>query len=153
MGKSEDAAHMEPNAWPFRHRCLRSGNCCSRPSGRVRLSPDELSSLAERLGLTPEAFRSRYCSPGPGDDLLLKDGPRAPECVFLERDGLRSRCSVYEQRPAHCRSFPHWPELREPGPALDEFLRFCPGAEPREGPASPGAESAPPGHGPKNPKS
>ncbi len=118
------------SAWPFRHRCRRSGNCCSRPEGRVRLSPSDVLAIAELLGLEAEAFRARYCRSGPGEDLLLKDGPRAPECVFLEREGWQARCQVYPARPGHCRSFPHWPDLREPGPALDEFLRFCPGAEP-----------------------
>ena len=98
----------------------------------MRLAPEEIAPLAELQGLTPEAFLARYCSPGPGQDWLLKAGPRAPECVFLEREGPGTRCRVYEARPGHCRSFPRWPELRKPGPALDEFLRFCPGASPRD---------------------
>ena len=77
--------------------------------------------------MTVAGFRSRYLVAG-GDRLVEGLGGR---CVFL-RDGAEAACGIYAVRPAKCRSWPFWPELREPGPALDEAMRLCPGIEPLE---------------------
>ena len=49
--------------------------------------------------------------------------------MFLE-DGREAGCRIYPVRPERCRTWPFWPELREPGPALEEAQRFCPGIQP-----------------------
>ncbi len=114
--------------YPFRFSCKRSGNCCARPEGRVRITETEIPAIAECLDLGVDAFRSRFLVAGPDGDWLLKMGLSAA-CVFLEHhEGLAS-CAIYEARPGHCRTFPFWGELREDGPMLRSALRFCPGME------------------------
>lgn len=113
----------------FRFQCQRSGNCCSRPEGRVRISEEEIPAIAALVGLEVDGFRARYLVAGPGGDSLLKSG-LGPACIFLQKQEGRATCGIYEARPSHCRSFPYWDELRRDGPALREALRFCPGMEP-----------------------
>ncbi|MEM7408934.1 MAG: YkgJ family cysteine cluster protein [Myxococcota bacterium] len=109
--------------FPFRHRCLRSGNCCSRPGGQVRVTPDDARHIADHLGMTEAAFRSRYVDVR-GDRLAA--GPTSA-CVFLE-GGRPSRCTIYPVRPERCRSWPYWEELRDPTERAAAF-RVCPGLE------------------------
>ena len=120
---------MKPaeSEFPFRFRCQRSGNCCARPEGFVRVSQEDVRRIAGELGLSPAAFRSRYVA-ADGKRLLEQPGG---SCVFLE-PGQPASCRIHAVRPARCRSWPFWPELREDTHALREARRFCPGIIPVE---------------------
>lgn len=119
---------MSDADYPFRFRCKRSGNCCTRPEGRVRIAESDVAPLAAALEINESGFRSRFLDPGPGEHWLVRMSPDGA-CPFFARDGRLGACTVYAARPAHCRSFPHWDELRSDGPALREAARFCPGLE------------------------
>lgn len=122
--------------FPFRFTCRRSGNCCSIPGGIVRVTADEVAAIAGHLGIAVEAFRSRYLQP---DGVRLKDG-LGHRCVFL-LDGAEASCGIYPVRPAKCREWPFWPELRTDPELLAVVQRTCPGLEPIE-PLEPGGEPA-----------
>ena len=124
-------------AFPFRFRCRRSGNCCARPEGVVRVSAEDVARIAAHLGLSEAGFRSRYLS-ADGEGLVPGLGDR---CVFLA-DGRESRCTIYPVRPERCRSWPFWPELRDSPRALAEACRLCPGIEPDVPQALPRRDSA-----------
>ena len=109
--------------FPFRFRCQRSGNCCARPEGVVRVSAADIARIAAHLGVTEPAVRSRYIAAS-GDRLIEGLGSR---CVFLE-DGSHASCSIYRARPERCHSWPFWDEHRDPA-ALAEAVRTCPGIE------------------------
>lgn len=115
----------EKPGYAFRFRCRRSGNCCSRPEGVVRVGEDDVRRIARHLGMPEAAFRSRYLAP-PGDRLADGLGGR---CVFLE-DGGTTRCTIHPVRPERCRTWPFWPELRDDPRALRQARRLCPGIEP-----------------------
>ena len=122
---SEYACPVEPvSDYPFRFHCKRSGNCCSLPEGVVRVTPEDVERIACHLGLEVQAFRSRYLAAS-GDRLIDGQGGR---CVFLE-DGNQTSCQIYPVRPAKCRSWPYWPELKHDPEALREACRMCPGIE------------------------
>jgi hypothetical protein len=55
--------------FPFRFRCRRSGNCCARPEGTVRVSEADVARIAAHLGMKDAAFRSRYVAAS-GDRLV-----------------------------------------------------------------------------------
>ncbi|MCA8941377.1 MAG: YkgJ family cysteine cluster protein [Planctomycetes bacterium] len=110
-------------------RCRRSGNCCSRPGGFVRVSDDDVDAMSRHLGLERRAFRSRFVD---GDRLKSGLGSR---CVLLE-DGSAASCSVYPVRPEKCRTWPFWPEVLRDERSLAEASRVCPGIEVLEWPAS-----------------
>jgi hypothetical protein len=109
--------------FPFRFRCRRSGNCCARPEGVVRVTPDDVARISAHLGMSEAAFRSRYVAAS-GDRLADGLGPR---CVFLA-EGRHASCTIYAARPERCRSWPFWDEHRDPA-ALAAAARICPGIE------------------------
>jgi Fe-S-cluster containining protein len=108
-------------AFPFSFRCQRSGNCCARPDGAVRVGPADVARIAAHLGMTEAAFRSRYVA---ASGHRLADG-LGHRCPFLE-DGRHTRCTIYPARPERCRSWPFWDEHRDPR-ALAAAARGCPG--------------------------
>jgi len=115
----------EQEGYPFRFACRRSGNCCAIPGGFVRVSDRERAAMAEFLGMSEQAFASRYLQP---DGVRLKEG-LGNRCVFL-RDGAHASCGIYEVRPKKCREWPFWPELRDDPALLRLVERTCPGLEP-----------------------
>lgn len=108
--------------FPFAFACRRSGNCCAIPGGFVRTTAAEQQAIADRLGMPLHAFRSRYLQP---DGTTLKDG-LGHRCVFLA-DGAQAGCSIYEVRPARCREWPFWPEVRHDLALRELVRRTCPG--------------------------
>lgn len=119
---------MSPDEFPFMFACRRSGNCCARPGGIVRVDSGEITQLAGHLGIVEAVFRARYVAAS-GDRLLDGFGGR---CVFLE-EGPQAACRVHPARPQQCRDWPFWPELRSDAVALREAMRFCPGIQLRDG--------------------
>lgn len=115
------------DAYPFRFQCQRSGNCCARPEGEVRVGPADVARIAKHLRLSEEAVRSRYLHRR-GDRLIDAPGGR---CVFL-KDGREAACGIYPARPKQCRTWPFWPELLRSPENLREAMRLCPGIQPIE---------------------
>jgi hypothetical protein len=107
----------------FRFRCQRSGNCCARPEGVVRVTPNDVQRIADYLHLEEVALRSRFIAVT-GDRLV--DGPGG-RCPFLA-DGRQTACEIYPVRPQKCRTWPFWEELRDPA-ALRRAARSCPGIQ------------------------
>ncbi len=123
-GKSETDGDAErARTFGFRFRCRRSGNCCARPAGVVRVTDAEVGAMAAARSMSTAGFRSRFVDPR-GD--RLRDGPGG-RCPMLA-DGAVARCTVYEARPAQCRSWPYWPGMRIPA-VVEQARRFCPGIE------------------------
>lgn len=114
------------DGFPFSFKCQRTGNCCSRPKGVVRVSQDDVRRIARHVGLSEAAFRSRYVHPHAE---RLVDG-QGPSCVFLENEGGNIGCAIYPVRPRHCATWPFWDELRDDPNALRQAMRFCPGIVP-----------------------
>ena len=84
------------------YQCQRCGNCCRWP-GFVRISDQEISAIAEHLGLEEHDFIQHYTRLRPQrDGLALIDKPGG-ECVFL--DGID--CAIQKVKPAQCRAFPN----------------------------------------------
>ena len=77
--------------------CQACANCCLVM--RIEMNPDDVELLARRVGMGPADFVEQYTEPGDDDARRIAAVP----CPFL--DG--KRCSVYEDRPADCREFPH----------------------------------------------
>jgi hypothetical protein len=105
-----------------RFECQGTGRCCtSRGSyGYVYLTLKDRQRLAKHLKLTTRAFTQKYCINTDGYFHLndLKEN-----CQFLEGKG----CSVYEARPAQCRTWPFWPENMSAKAWNREVVSFCPG--------------------------
>ncbi len=86
-----------------RYECTRCGTCCRWP-GYVRVTADEVDTIAAFLGLDVYEFLDRYTTLTPDRQGLTlverEDGP----CVFLTEDNL---CRINPVKPTQCRNFPH----------------------------------------------
>jgi Fe-S-cluster containining protein len=75
--------------------CTQCANCCR--SLQVEFKKSELRTIAETLGQSIKEFEKQFMS----------EGMVNPPCPMLEGN----LCSIYDNRPEVCRSFPH---LEEP---------------------------------------
>jgi Fe-S-cluster containining protein len=114
----------DPNFYAegIRFECQGSGKCfTSRGAyGYVYLTPEDRKRFAKFFGLTTSMFTRKHCETTDGH-LHLKL-PEA-DCSFLRG----KRCSVYEARPAQCRTWPFWPENMNAKAWSREVKSFCPG--------------------------
>ena len=122
---SKKTASPKPDWWAngVRFECQGSGRCCvSRDQyGFVYMTPADRRRMAKVLKLSTAEFTRTYC--GKTDGIFhLKDGV-GPECLFLKDN----RCSVYEGRPAQCRTWPFWPEVMSAKTWSKEVAAYCPG--------------------------
>jgi Fe-S-cluster containining protein len=79
--------------------------------------------LAIRFNLTVGVFTRQYCEKRHGEYHL-----KHPEkdCLFLDANG---RCSIYEDRPEQCRTWPFWPENFTAGRVRECAAKNCPGLQ------------------------
>lgn len=78
--------------------CLKCGNCC-RTTGPLFTQKD-IERLAKRFRIRPGDFIEQYLRLDEEGDYVLQSVP----CPFLGEDNY---CSVYEDRPKACRTYPH----------------------------------------------
>lgn len=106
----------------IRFSCQGTGKCCTSRGeyGYIYLTLKDRRRFAAHLKITTREFTRRYCDKTDGW-FHLKHPER--NCTFL--DG--KRCTVYEGRPAQCRTWPFWPENMSPRAWQKEVVSFCPG--------------------------
>lgn len=89
------------------------GECCSGGEGFVLFNADEAAAIARRLGVPVERFLTEYThDTEAGRSLREVKTVHGLDCVFLDRATVPGKavCSLYEDRPTQCRTFPFWPE-------------------------------------------
>lgn len=79
--------------------CLTCANCCRTTSPIFR--DRDVERAARRLRMGAAAFEAAYLRRDEDGDLVLQSAP----CPFLDLGD--HRCSIYEDRPAACREYPH----------------------------------------------
>jgi len=121
----------------LRFECLRCGRCCTGAPGRVRVSDEEIAALAARLGLAEAEFRAGYTRRSRGADVLLAE-KRNFDCVFFDSE---QGCSVYEDRPRQCRTWPFWSSALESPESWQIHAKECRGMN--RGPLSASGRSGP----------
>src|SRR5258706_2955612 len=117
--------------------CTCCGNCCTGVPGFVWMSDEEITRLAEHLGLSRDETLKKYCRKiGQRVSLKEKLSPQGNyDCIFLEetpaKSGkipLRSRVSgIYAVRPLQCRTWPFWAGNLASKENWDEAAKRCPG--------------------------
>lgn len=105
--------------------CTQCGNCCSGPPGYVWVTKNDIQAIARYLGLTdgwlPDThlrrvrFRRSLTEQKNGD------------CIFLERNGDKSRCTIYPVRPMQCRTWPFWSSNLKSPETWNRAHQTCPG--------------------------
>jgi Fe-S-cluster containining protein len=78
--------------------CTKCANCCK--TVHPILKPTDIRRLAKHLGLNVVQFRSQFIA-----DDQEREGSvfRNQPCPFLQNN----LCTVYDNRPGDCRSYPH----------------------------------------------
>jgi Fe-S-cluster containining protein len=84
---------------------------------------EEISSLAKRLGLGIEEFRRNYTRRARGKTTLIER--EGGDCIFWRK---KEGCTVYEDRPRQCRTWPFWNSNLETPSTWDDTTKVCPGA-------------------------
>lgn len=109
----------------LRFTCTQCGRCCGGAPGHVWISEVEIDRLAERMGLDGEAFRRRYTRRVRGRGVSLVEHKNY-DCVFF--DSARG-CTVYEDRPLQCRTWPFWRPNLASEEDWQEASEECPGMD------------------------
>ena len=107
----------------LRFACTRCGRCCGGAPGTVRVSDAEIAALARRLGLSEAGFRALHTRRLRGGDLSLRERPNG-DCVLYQPG---RGCSVYEDRPGQCRTYPFWEQNLHSPERWAEEAEACPG--------------------------
>ncbi|MCP4092507.1 MAG: YkgJ family cysteine cluster protein [Planctomycetes bacterium] len=93
-------------------------------TGHVWIKASDLAEYAQLTGTSTQAFVDLNVKQV-GERLSLRERADG-RCILL--DG-QNRCSIYQQRPEQCRSFPYWPELLDDPQALHRAAQYCPGIQ------------------------
>jgi Fe-S-cluster containining protein len=108
----------------LKFKCSECGDCCTGAPGFVWVNNEEIAALALRLQMEVAAFEEQYVRKvGVRKSLVEYENG---DCVFF--DGKKRNCTVYEDRPRQCRTWPFWDSnLRNPA-AWQETCESCPGS-------------------------
>ena len=120
---------MMPEPWyadGLRFTCTQCGNCCTGAPGHTWVSEAEIDALAARLGIDRASFCRTYTKTvwRGGVQLVSLIEKRNHDCVFW---AAGVGCTVYEQRPRQCRTWPFWRINLDDRATWDEAARGCPG--------------------------
>ncbi len=105
--------------------CVRCSACCRFDPGYVFLSLQDLARLSKRMNFTKDLFIQKFCrivTVGEKKRLSLRE-KKNYDCIFWGEEG----CSVYQDRPFQCRSYPFWKPFLVSRDAWDKEARSCPG--------------------------
>ena len=99
------------------------GRCCIGESGYIWVTPKEMKALSSGLNINIDEFITKYLSKiGYRYSLKELDFNGGFRCVFFDIE--KKRCSVYENRPMQCRTFPFWDHFKN---NIREVEKECPG--------------------------
>lgn len=124
----EKESQAAPDPWyadGLRFQCTGCGDCCTGAPGFIWVNQAEIDALARRLGMDVAAFERKYVKEV-GMRRTLKERPKSYDCVFL--DAETRKCTVYEDRPRQCRTWPFWNSNLKSPAAWQQTCEVCPGS-------------------------
>ena len=118
------AADAPWHADGLRFKCTGCGDCCTGAPGYVWVNQAEVEALARRLEMPVDEFERKFVREV-GVRRTLKE-LKNYDCVFL--DGETRKCTVYEDRPRQCRTWPFWNSNVKSPMAWEQTCAVCPGS-------------------------
>lgn len=104
--------------------CTGCGDCCTGAPGFVWVNKEEIAALAARFEMTVPDFEEKYVrTVGVRKSLVEYSNG---DCVFF--NGETRKCTVYEDRPRQCRTWPFWESNVRTEAAWKETCEACPGS-------------------------
>ena len=107
----------------LRFECTQCGDCCTGTPGYVWLNKQEIEAIAARLELTVPEFERRHVRKV-GIRKTLDEHANG-DCTLF--DPVTRKCTVYEDRPRQCRTWPFWDSTIRSPRAWQETCDVCPG--------------------------
>ncbi len=107
---------------PF--ECRMCGECCFGEGG-ILVDPEESERIAHFLGLTPDAFLSRFCYATHGRT-YVKTGPDN-FCIFHNTE---KGCRIHHVKPGICSRWPFYPAILSDEENWELAKDACPGINP-----------------------
>ena len=108
----------------LRFECTGCGDCCTGAPGFVWVNRDEITDLAQSVGLSVPDFETKYVRQvGIRKSLVEYDNG---DCVFF--DPRARKCTVYEARPRQCRTWPFWGSNVDTPESWRHTCEVCPGS-------------------------
>ena len=98
------------------------GTCC-RWGGYVWITEEEMMGIAHFRGMELGVFADTYVRAAYGR-LSLQERLIDGEQICSLFDPYDNKCTIYENRPSQCRTFPYWKQYQEDSIVQ---LDFCPG--------------------------
>jgi Fe-S-cluster containining protein len=105
--------------------CKRCSSCCRYDQGFVYLSKKDLKNLSSALKIDEENVISEYCrwvSNWNGDAVLSLKEKSNYDCILWD-----SGCTVYQERPLQCVTFPFWASILADKKCWESAAESCPG--------------------------
>jgi Fe-S-cluster containining protein len=102
--------------------CTGCGKCCTGSPGYVWVTVEEIEKIANSLQMPLADFGLKYLREINGA-YALKERLVSFDCVFLEG----SVCSIYQDRPKQCRTFPWWKQNLRTKEDWEYAARRCEG--------------------------
>ncbi|MCE5318516.1 MAG: YkgJ family cysteine cluster protein [Parachlamydia sp.] len=90
----------------LRFKCTECGKCCTGSPGYVWVTEQEIDSMAKQIDLSVELFKRKYLRQRDNRYALAEKKSQNRDCIFLKDN----KCTIYQARPAQCRTFPFWKE-------------------------------------------
>lgn len=118
-----------PQKQPWYHeglpfQCSQCGDCCTGAPGFVWLNKAEIAALAKRLNVDEATFESQYVMQvGIRKSLAERENG---DCVLF--DSEKRCCTVYEDRPRQCRTWPFWDSNLKNPESWAATCEVCPGS-------------------------
>lgn len=108
----------------LKFKCTQCGDCCTGAPGFVWVNAAEIAALAQRFDMEVAAFEERYVRRvGIRKSLVeFENG----DCVFF--DTKKRSCTVYEDRPRQCRTWPFWQSNVRTPETWAQTCEVCPGS-------------------------
>ena len=107
----------------LRFECSQCGDCCTGAEGYVWVNQAEIDAMSARLQISSDVFEKQFVR-RIGVRRSLTERPGG-DCVLL--DAETRGCTVYEDRPRQCRTWPFWNSNLKSAASWDEAAESCPG--------------------------
>jgi uncharacterized protein len=107
----------------LRFRCTMCGKCCTGAPGFVWVTGDEVAAIADFLHEPVEQMIALHTRVVNGERSLREKANG--DCVFYDQ---AVGCTVYEARPAQCRTWPFWESNIKTPAAWQHTCEICPGS-------------------------
>lgn len=118
-GKKDDVWYSDG----LRFECSQCGDCCTGAEGYVWVNQAEIDAMSARLQISSDVFEKQFVRRiGVRRSLTERSGG---DCVLL--DAETRGCTVYEDRPRQCRTWPFWNSNLKSAASWDEAAESCPG--------------------------